>query len=200
MRKLPALVLATGVAAVGLVVIADPLPPDTTYRPLPTLPFSAVKQADEQQKPAVMQRQTALLNERYDLSNRPVPGAMMSGGRKPVQGGVRAKLPAGATWDGLGGMSPQEVKDKGLFPEGFKPLPHVKQATGGQVFPRSRSTRSIARSSATCGASTWTSTCPTTSRPSSRRRSSSPRIRSWAMCRAASCSRSSTSTRSSPAS
>ena len=47
MRKLPALVLATGVAAVGLVVIADPLPPDTTYRPLPTLPFSAVKQADE---------------------------------------------------------------------------------------------------------------------------------------------------------
>ena len=82
-----------------------------------------------------MQRQTALLNERYDLSNRPVPGAMMSGGRKPVQGGVRAKLPAGASWDGLGGMSPQEVKDKGLFPEGFKPLPHVKQATGGQVFP-----------------------------------------------------------------
>jgi cytochrome c peroxidase len=94
-----------------------------------------VKTADEAQKPEVMQRQTDLLNERYDLSDRPVPGVMMSGGRKPVQGGVRVKLPAGATWDSLSTMSPEEIRQRGLLPAGFMPLPHVKQATGGQVFP-----------------------------------------------------------------
>ena len=50
---------------------------------------------DEAQKPAVMQRQRDLLEARYDLSDRPMPGAMMSGGRKAVQDGVRVKLPDG---------------------------------------------------------------------------------------------------------
>jgi cytochrome c peroxidase len=114
---------------------ADPLPPDATYRPLPTQPFSAVKAQDEAQKPQVMQRQSALLEQRYDLANRPLPGVMMSGGRKAVQGGARVRLPQGMTWERLAGMAPDEIRQRGLLPEGFKPLPHVKQATGGQVFP-----------------------------------------------------------------
>src|SRR3954467_7139946 len=85
---------------------SDPLPPDLTYRPLPTLPFSRVKAADEAQKAAVMQRQAGLLTERYDLANLPMQDRMMSGGRKPVQQGVRVKLPAGATWESLAAMSP----------------------------------------------------------------------------------------------
>ncbi|HET8761961.1 MAG TPA: hypothetical protein VFM12_01000, partial [Gemmatimonadales bacterium] len=113
---------------------ADPLPPDTTYRPLPTLPFSVVKANDEAQKPAVQQRQAALLAARYDLADRP-SDVMMSGGRKAVQAGARVKLPAGATWDGLAKMAPEEIRNRGLLPEGFRPLPHVKQSTGGQVFP-----------------------------------------------------------------
>ena len=60
---------------------------------------------------------------------------MMSGGRKPVQEGVRVKLAAGVTWDALAAMSPDEIRQKGLLPPGFLPLPHVKHATGGQVFP-----------------------------------------------------------------
>ena len=56
---------------------ADPLPPDTTYRPLPTLPFSTVKQNDEAMKPQVMERQRALLNQRYDLSDRPIPDVIV---------------------------------------------------------------------------------------------------------------------------
>jgi hypothetical protein len=32
-------------------------------------------------------------------------------------------------------MSPDTVRERGLLPPGFMPLPHVKQATGGQVFP-----------------------------------------------------------------
>ena len=85
----------------GLSAISDPLPPDTTYRPLPTRPLSAVRADDEAQKAQVMARQSELLNQRYDSVKPAASGVMMSGGRKPVQGGVRVKLPQGATWDGL---------------------------------------------------------------------------------------------------
>src|SRR4051794_33423838 len=126
---------AASLLAVSVTAVADQLPPQLTYRPLPTQPLDAVRAADEAEKPSVTQRQEALLNERYDLSNRPIPGVMMSGGRKPVQAGVRVKLPAGATWDSLSQMGPAEIRTRVLFPSGFMPLPHVKQATGGQVFP-----------------------------------------------------------------
>lgn len=132
------LLAASVTAAVALAVHADPLPPDTTYRPLPTQPFSDVKRSDEAAKPKVMQRQQSLLESRYDLSNRPVPGMSMSGGRKPVQGGVRVKLPPGMTWERLAALAPEEIRERGLLPEGFKPLPHVKQASGGQVFPNAQ--------------------------------------------------------------
>jgi cytochrome c peroxidase len=136
MKRTLALALAVSVvAAAAVTVYADPLPPDTTYRPLPTQPFSEVKRMDEAAKPQVMRRQQTLLESRYDLSNRPIAGVMMSGGRRAVQGGVRVKLPAGMTWERLGAMTPGEIRERGLLPEGFKPLPHVKQASGGQVFP-----------------------------------------------------------------
>jgi cytochrome c peroxidase len=90
---------------------------------------------DEAQKPRVMDRQSELLNQRYELGNRPVPGVLMSGGRKAVQAGVRVRLPAGTTWDSLAELSADEIKRRGVLPAGFLPLPHVKQATGGQVFP-----------------------------------------------------------------
>jgi hypothetical protein len=37
----------------GFAVIAHPLPPSATYRPLPTLPFAVVKANDEAEKPRV---------------------------------------------------------------------------------------------------------------------------------------------------
>ncbi|MER8766942.1 cytochrome B6 [Mesorhizobium sp. M0968] len=123
------------VIAASLSALSDPLPPDLTYRPLPARPFSAVKADDEAQKPRVMARQKALLDARYDLSDRPMPGVKMSGGTKPVQEGVRVKLAKDQTWQGLAEMSPGEIRDRDLLPGGFLPLPHVKQAAGGQVFP-----------------------------------------------------------------
>ncbi len=135
---LPAAAGVFGFAIIfGLAAVSDPLPPGTTFGvgALPTRPFSDVKTDDEAQKPAVMARQGEVLNQRYVLSNQPMPGVMMSGGRKAVQGGVRVKLPAGVTWESLAQMSPDEVRQRGLLPAGFLPLPHVKQATGGQVFP-----------------------------------------------------------------
>jgi cytochrome c peroxidase len=114
---------------------AQPLP-DASYRPLPTRPFAEVKADDEASKADVLKRQKALIEDRYDLSDKPIAGVMMSGQRKAVQGGVRVKLPQGTTWDNLAGMSPEQIRQKGLLPAGFMPLPHVKQATGGQVIPK----------------------------------------------------------------
>ncbi|WP_459947594.1 cytochrome B6 [Desulfocastanea catecholica] len=87
-------------------------------------------------KPEVMQRQTALLNERYDLSDRPAKGVEMSGGKKPVQEGVRVKLPDGVTWATLAEMTPQEIREKDLWPAGLFPLPHPNHPEGGMVFPQ----------------------------------------------------------------
>ena len=94
-----------------------------------------VRAADEAEKPIVLQGQADLLRSRYDLSDQRIAGVMMSGGRKAVQGGVRVKLLQGVSWDSLASMPPETIRERGLLPPGFMPLPHVKQATGGQVFP-----------------------------------------------------------------
>jgi cytochrome c peroxidase len=82
-----------------------------------------------------MQEHQKLLDERYDLSNRPAPGVTMDR-TKPVQEGVRVKTPSGVTWAQLSNMSPVEIRTKDIFPKGFLPLPHAKHAEGGMVFPK----------------------------------------------------------------
>src|SRR5665647_1566255 len=86
------------------------------------------------EKDGVMKRQTALLRTRYDLSDRAALGIKMSR-EKPVQGGVRVKLPPGTTWQQLATLAPAAIRERGLWPQGFLPLPHPKQAEGGMVFP-----------------------------------------------------------------
>ncbi len=85
-------------------------------------------------KADVMEREMKLLRQRYDLSDRPAAVTMSRG--KPVQEGVRVKLPAGTTWDMLANMTPQAIREKDLFPKGFLPLPHPNHAEGGMVFPK----------------------------------------------------------------
>ena len=99
------------IAALPHLAGSDPLPPDMTYRPLPTMPLSEVRPIDEAQKPAVMERQRAMLADRYDLADNPIPGVLMSGGLKRVQGGVRVLLPEGQSWDGLAAMDPVEADE-----------------------------------------------------------------------------------------
>src|SRR5216684_4932577 len=70
-------------------------------------------------KPGVEQAHNALLNERYHLSDRPVPGVTMDRGQ-PIQGGVRVKLPAGMTWERLAAMSPDQIRDQNLYPKDRK--------------------------------------------------------------------------------
>lgn len=130
--------VALSAIALSWAASSDSLPPDASYRPLPEQPFSEVRAADEAEKPAVMRRQAELLQSRYDLADRPIPGVFMSGKRRAVQGGVRVRLPRDVTWDQLAQMSPDAVAEGNLLPQGFLPLPHVKQATGGQVFPNNQ--------------------------------------------------------------
>lgn len=99
--------------------------------------FQEVFQADSQKKPEVMEQQQSLLQQRYDLSDNPSE-VDMSAGRKKVQQDVRVKLPDGVSWQQLGEMTPQQIKQQDVWPEGFRPLPHAKHETGGMVFPKTQ--------------------------------------------------------------
>src|SRR6266446_8954040 len=97
--------------------------------------FSTLVLRLQQEEPTFAKRQQELLAERYDLSNHPAAGVTMSRG-KPVQEGVRVKLPSGMTWEKLAAMSPGEIQSKNLWPAGFFPLPHPHHEAGGMLFPQ----------------------------------------------------------------
>ena len=97
--------------------------------------FNAMVKKLQGEKPQFAKRQQDLLKERYDLSDKPVEGLTMPRG-KPVQGGVRVKLPEGTTWDKLAAMTPEEIKSKDLWPAGFYALPHPHHEAGGMIFPK----------------------------------------------------------------
>lgn len=86
-------------------------------------------------KPGVMERHMELLEQRYDLSDRSAEGVAMSRG-KPVQEGVRVKPPAGVTWEELAAMTPEQIRERNLWPRGFLPLPHPNHPEGGMLFPQ----------------------------------------------------------------
>lgn len=113
---MPGLTLAQGTKA----------PTGETYLPVVIEEdFQTIRQRDIAAKPEVMQRQTTLLNERYDLSERPAAGVMMSGGRKPVQEGVRVKLPQGMTWERLAATTPNRRAHQNLHAARYQGLPAV---------------------------------------------------------------------------
>jgi cytochrome c peroxidase len=112
-------------------------PVKSSYSPVViTEPFEETMARMKAARPEVMKRQMDLLNERYDLDNRPAKGVMMSGGKKPVQEGIRVKLPKGMTWEEIALMTPEEMREKDLWPIGFLPLPHPNHPEGGMVFPQ----------------------------------------------------------------
>ncbi|WP_206860677.1 hypothetical protein [Lysobacter changpingensis] len=127
-------VCVTALGLSGLALAADP--PPSSYMPVViTETFQAIKSRMEGAKRGVMQRHRSLLEQRYDLSNRPVAGLTMTRG-KPVQGGVRARLPSGVTWEELGTMTPEQIRERNAFPIGFLPLPHPNHPEGGMLFPQ----------------------------------------------------------------
>jgi cytochrome c peroxidase len=97
--------------------------------------FEQMMAQDKAHKDKVMARQKALLEERYDLSRRVDEKVTMTRG-KPIPIGPTAKPPNGMRWEELAALSCEEIKDKGLFPKGYLPLPHPNHPVGGMVFPQ----------------------------------------------------------------
>lgn len=135
-QRLAVLLAGVAILSLGLGVAFGQDRGQTSYSPVDIREnFSAILSRMKAAKPEVMARHQRLLAERYDLADRPAAGVAMTRG-KPVQAGVRVKLPAGVTWQQLAAMSPDEIRAKNLFPRGFLPLPHPNHPEGGMVFPK----------------------------------------------------------------
>jgi cytochrome c peroxidase len=136
MPRWKALALVVSLVALVLAAQEPPKPPNDSFSPVVLREsFEAIRTRMVGEKPAIMRRQLDLLNMRYDLADRPSPTATMFRG-KPIQSGVRVKLPSGVTWERLAAMSPAEIRDRDLFPAGFLPLSHPNHKEGGMVFPQ----------------------------------------------------------------
>ncbi len=103
----------------------------SSFSPVIEEPFDVVRARDKANKASVMAAHQRVLEARYDLSRRVDEGVKMTRG-KPIPVGPTAKLKAGMTWDRLGGMTPDAIRDQDAFP--YLPLPHVNHPVGGMVF------------------------------------------------------------------
>jgi cytochrome c peroxidase len=101
----------------------------------PGVTFDEVYKALVAEKPKVMATQRKLLESRYHLEPKLDPAAKMSRS-KPLAVGPTARLPQGMDWATLAAMTPEEIRQKDVFP--YKALPHPVQGggLGGQVFPQ----------------------------------------------------------------
>jgi cytochrome c peroxidase len=105
----------------------------SSFSPVIEEPFDVVRARDKVAKAEVMAAQQRLLEQRYDLSRRVDENEKMTRG-KPIPVGPTARLKGGVTWEQLGQMSPQTIRERDLFP--YLPLPHANHPVGGMVFPQ----------------------------------------------------------------
>ncbi|HET8780947.1 MAG TPA: hypothetical protein VFM63_00925, partial [Pyrinomonadaceae bacterium] len=105
----------------------------SSFSPVIEEPFEVVRARDKAAKAGVAAAHQRLLEERYDLSRRVDESVRMTRG-KPIPVGPTAKLKAGLTWDRLGQMTPEAIRNQDAFP--YLPLPHVNHPVGGMVFPQ----------------------------------------------------------------
>jgi cytochrome c peroxidase len=123
------------IVGVGVLLAQDKSQP-SSYAPVAIHEaFATIISRMSAAKADIMKRHMALLEERYDLGNKPATGATMSRS-KALQQGVRVKLASGVSWDQLAKLPPDQVKARDLFPAGFLPLPHPNHGEGGMLFPK----------------------------------------------------------------
>jgi len=128
--------------AVTALLFADPgTGAQSSFTPVVEESLIVVMARDKAAKSRVMGAQMRLLNERYDLTPRVDENVRMTRG-KPIPVGPTAKLKGGVTWEQLGRMSPEQIRDGDVFP--YLPLPHVNHPVGGMVFPQAQ-IRALAR-------------------------------------------------------
>jgi cytochrome c peroxidase len=115
---------------------ANDAPPPSSFMPVaPKESFASTMARMKAAKEGVNKKHADLLASRYDLSNKPAQGVTMTRG-KPVQTGARAKLKDGMSWDRIGQMTPDQIRQADAFPAGFLPLPHPNHPEGGMLFPK----------------------------------------------------------------
>ena len=103
----------------------------SSYTPVIEEPFETVRARDKAAKAGVMTAHQRLLDERYNLTRRVDENVRLTRG-KPIPVGPTAKLKNGVTWEQLGRMTPDQIREQGAFP--YLPLPHVNHPVGGMVF------------------------------------------------------------------
>ena len=135
--SLPALAVVglIALAAWQLVPAEQPAGAPLAAQPPAADDFATVMAKMKAAKADIAKKHMALLNARCDLADRSAADGKMTRG-KVLQQGPRAKLPDGATWAALAAMKPEEIREKGLFPSGFLPLPHPNHPEGGMLFPK----------------------------------------------------------------
>src|SRR2546425_688776 len=109
----------------------DPKP--SSYSSVIEEPFDVVRTRDKAARASVTAAHQNLLEERYDLTRHVDESVHMTRG-KPIPVGPTARLKNGVTWEQLGPMSPEEIREREVFP--YLPLPHVNHPVGGMVFPQ----------------------------------------------------------------
>ncbi len=140
--QLIALVLAM-LAGFGSFAADDPAKKKSSEGPVPSSFMPVVPKEDfkttmeklKSEKASIAEKHQQHLRQRYDLRDDPAPGVTMSRS-KPVQQGIRVRLPDGITWAELAAMAPEEVRAQDVWPAGFYPLPHPNHPEGGMVFPK----------------------------------------------------------------
>jgi cytochrome c peroxidase len=137
LRFLLTIVFALSIAAATLVTrgarAQKQEPKPTSYTPVIEEPFEVVRARDKAAKSRVNAAAQKVLEQRYDLRRRVDESVHMTRG-KPIPVGPTAKLKNGTTWEQLGRMSPDEIRQKDLFP--YLPLPHPNHPVGGMIFPQ----------------------------------------------------------------
>src|SRR5688572_13573403 len=107
----------------------------SSFTPVIEEPFDVVRARDKAVKLRIMAAHQRLLEERYNLARRVDPNVKMFRG-KPIPVGPTARLKRGMTFEQLAQMTPEEIREKDLFP--YLPLPHVNHPVGGMVFSRAQ--------------------------------------------------------------
>jgi cytochrome c peroxidase len=128
--------IVPAIAMIALTLSAAPRPEagkvESSYGPInQNQTFEQIKAERLAVKAQRAKAHKDLLAKRYDLTPKTDPATKMSGG-KAVPMGPTARL-QGVTWDELGRMAPDQIREKGIFP--YKPLPFPDHLEGGMLFP-----------------------------------------------------------------
>jgi hypothetical protein len=87
-------------------------------------------------KPKVTDERRKYMDRRYHFTGKVTRAVTMTRG-KPLPVGPVVRLPPGvASWEQLAELEPAAIRQRDLFPLGFRPLSHPLHTVGHQLFPQ----------------------------------------------------------------